>query len=80
MQAFTHWLLLALALLLGVLMWMLLEQFFTYLFKALYSITSKGREQRRLEEASLRVQVDAIASTIASSEPLFMGLLKPLSA
>lgn len=77
---FTQCLLLALALLLGVLMWMLLEQLLTHLFKALHAMTPKGREQRRLEEAALRAQVDAIVATIASSQPLFMGPPKPPSA
>lgn len=76
----TQWLLLALALLLGVLMWMLLEQLLTHLFKALHAITPKRREQRRLEEAALRAQVDVIVATIASSQPLFMGPPKPPSA
>ncbi len=77
---FTQWLLLALALLLGVLMWMLLEQLLTHLFKALYAITPRGREQRRLEEASLRERVGAIVAKITSSQHLFMGPPKPPSA
>lgn len=76
----TQWLLLALALLLGVLMWMLLEQFLTHLFKALHAMTPKGREQRRLEEAALRAQVDAIVAKIASSQRLFIGPPNPPTA
>lgn len=76
----TQCLLLALALLLGVLMWMLLEQLLAHLFRALHAMTPKGREQRRLEEAALRAQVDAIVAKIASSQPLFMGPPKPPTA
>lgn len=77
---FTQCLLLALALLLGVLMWMLLEQFLTHLFKALHEITPKGREHRRQEAAALQAEVDAIVATFANSQPLVMGPPKPPTA
>lgn len=78
--SFTQYLLLPLALLLGVLMWMLVEQLLAHLFKALHAMTPKGREQRRLEEAALRERVDTIVAKITSSQPLFMGPPKPPSA